>query len=144
VVALDRLGASEIRLVARTKVKGEMLSAALKPYVTAPVQVFAWRDWPQAANTAALLINATSGGMARGSALDLALEPLPAAAAVFDLVYNPLETELMAQARARGLRAINGLGILMHQAVPAFAAFYGTTPNVSPALRAALEKALAP
>jgi len=144
VLALDRLGALEIRLVARSKAKGETLSAALKPYVTAAVQVFAWQDWPQAANGAALLVNASGGGMAGGSRLDVAVEPLPAAAAVFDLIYNPLETELMAKARARGLRAINGLGMLMHQAVPAFAAFYGATPKVTPALRAALEKALAP
>lgn len=144
VLALDRLGASEIRLLARTAAKAEVLAAALKSHVAAPIRVFAWHDWPKAANGAALLVNASGGGMAGGSRLDLAVEPLPAAAAVFDLIYNPLETELMAKARARGLRAINGLGMLMHQAVPAFAAFYGATPKVTPALRAALEKALAP
>jgi shikimate dehydrogenase len=144
VLALDRLGTSEIRLVARPQAKGGTLSVALKPYVRAPLQVFGWQDFPQAANGAALLINATSGGMAGGSKLNLALEPLAAEAAVADLVYNPLETEFMAQARTRGLRAINGLGMLMHQAVPAFAAFYGATPKVTPALRVVLEKALAP
>jgi shikimate dehydrogenase len=62
---------------------------------------------------------------------------------VYDLVYNPLETDLVKQARARGLRPAGGLGMLMHQAVPALAAFYGVTPKVTAELRAHLEQALA-
>ena len=63
-------------------------------------------------------------------------------AAVCDIVYNPLDTPLLKSARARGHICIDGLGMLMHQAVPAFAAFYGVTPSVTPALRAELEQAL--
>ena len=89
-----------------------------------------------------LLVNATSGGLVGATSLDIALDLLPAGAAVCDIVYNPLETPLLKDARARGHRTIDGLGMLMHQAVPAFAAFYGVTPRVTPALRAELEKAL--
>jgi shikimate dehydrogenase len=61
---------------------------------------------------------------------------------VYDLVYNPLETELVKQARQRGLITANGLGMLMHQAVPAFEAFFGVKPQVTSTLRAHLEAAL--
>jgi shikimate dehydrogenase len=64
-------------------------------------------------------------------------------AAVLDIVYNPLETELLKQARARGHVAIDGLGMLMHQAAPSFEAFFGVKPKVTAGLRAALERALA-
>ena len=64
------------------------------------------------------------------------------AAAVCDVVYNPFETPLLKQARALGLKTVDGLGMLMHQAVPAFKAFYGVAPKVTPELRRALEEAL--
>ncbi len=60
-----------------------------------------------------------------------------------DIVYNPLETELLNRARTGGHRTVDGLGMLMHQAVPAFRAFFGVEPKVSPALRRVLEEALA-
>ena len=63
-------------------------------------------------------------------------------AAVCDIVYNPLETDLLKRARARGHRTVDGLGMLMHQAVPSFAEMFGVTPRVTPALRALLERAL--
>ena len=75
-------------------------------------------------------------------ALEIALDDLPRDAAVADIVYNPLETDLLRSARARGHRTMDGLGMLMHQAVPAFAAWFGVTPKVTPELRAELEKAL--
>jgi shikimate dehydrogenase len=61
---------------------------------------------------------------------------LPADAVVADLVYNPLETELLAAARARGLAAVDGLGMLLHQAVPGFERWFGVRPEVTPELRA--------
>jgi shikimate dehydrogenase len=88
------------------------------------------------------VINATSAGMRGKAPLDLSPGALPPDAAVCDIVYNPLETAFLAAARARGHVVIDGLGMLMHQAVPAFAALYGTTPKVTPALRAELEEAL--
>jgi shikimate dehydrogenase len=74
--------------------------------------------------------------------IDLALELLPRSAAVCDIVYNPLETGLLRAARAAGLKTVDGLGMLMHQARPQFRAFYGVEPEVTPALRRELEKAL--
>jgi shikimate dehydrogenase len=89
------------------------------------------------------IVNATSAGMKGTPSLDLDLQALPNTAAVCDIVYSPLETDLLKRARSRGLRTIDGLGMLMHQAVPSFAAFFGVTPKVTPALRSELEKALA-
>jgi len=73
-------------------------------------------------------------------ALDLA--PLSKDAVVADIVYRPLETPLLAAARRRGLKTIDGLGMLLHQAVPAFHAWFGVEPKVTPALRAHLLAAL--
>jgi shikimate dehydrogenase len=67
---------------------------------------------------------------------------LPAGATVFDIVYNPLETDLLKQAKARGLATIDGLGMLMHQAVPSFEAFFAVKPEVTAGLRACMEQAL--
>ncbi len=71
-------------------------------------------------------------------ALDLPLDALPRAAVVNDIVYAPLETPLLAAARARGNRVVDGLGMLLHQARPGFAAWFGVMPEVSPALRRAI------
>jgi shikimate dehydrogenase len=142
VLALDRLGANEIRIFARNVARADALIAQLREGVTAKLGSTAWSDWPLLAKNSALLVNATSGGLAGAAALDLSLDPLPAAATVCDIVYNPLETPLLKEARARGHQTIDGLGMLMHQAVPAFAAFFGATPCVTPDLRAELEKAL--
>lgn len=140
VLALDRLGFARIRIVARRR--ADDLAQALAGTITAVPEGFAWSRWPEAADGALLLINATSAGMTGKPPLDLWLSPLKPGAAVCDLVYNPLETPLLAAARARGHRAVGGLGMLMHQAVPSFAAFYGVTPVVSDALRRELEEAL--
>jgi len=141
ILALAALGLSEIRVVNRTRGRAETLARDLGPKVSPRLSA---ADWPQAASGARLLINATSAGMHGAPNLDIALDALAKDAAVCDIVYNPLETALLASARARGHRTVNGLGMLMHQGAAAFAAFYGVTPAVTPALRSALEKALAP
>jgi shikimate dehydrogenase len=138
VLALSQLGAGEIRLVARNAAR----AGALKGIVKTGFRSLAWNGWGEAAAGAALFVNATSAGMRGKSALDLPLDPLPRSAAVCDIVYNPLETPLLKQARARGNVVIDGLGMLMHQAVPSFEAFYGAQPAVTPALRQELEGAL--
>jgi shikimate dehydrogenase len=84
---------------------------------------------------AALLVNTTSLGMQGQPPLELDLAPLPAGAVVADLVYVPLETPLLAAARARGLAAVGGLGMLLHQARPGFARWFGVEPQVDAALR---------
>ena len=95
------------------------------------------RASPRRCRSADLLVNTTSLGMAGQPPLDLDLPALPEHAVVADIVYVPLETPLLAAARARGLRIVDGLGMLLHQAVPGFARWFGVTPEVTPELRAA-------
>ena len=83
----------------------------------------------------ALLVNTTPLGMGADRSVPLVLERAPSALAVADIVYVPLETPLLAAARARGLRAVDGLGMLLHQAVPGFAAWFGVEPTVDDDLR---------
>jgi shikimate dehydrogenase len=85
-----------------------------------------------------ILINATTLGMRGQSRLQIDLVPMQDGATVCDIVYAPLETALLASARARGLHAIDGLGMLLHQAVPAFERWFGVRPSVTPELRAAV------
>ena len=95
-----------------------------------------WAEIPAALARADLLVNTTSLGMAGQPPLAIDLAPLPGTAIVADIVYAPLETELLAGARRRGLRTVDGLGMLLHQAVPGFARWFGVTPEVTPELRA--------
>ena len=81
-------------------------------------------------------------GMKGSPSIDIALDALPKTAVICDIVYNPLETPLLKRARAAGFKTVDGLGMLMHQAVPSFEAFFGIRPLVTPALRAALIEAL--
>ncbi|MGJ3262150.1 MAG: shikimate dehydrogenase [Salinarimonas sp.] len=90
-----------------------------------------------------LLVNATSLGMVGKDPLAIDLAPLPGHAAVADIVYAPLETGLLRAARARGLATVDGLGMLLHQAVPGFARWFGVRPQVTPELRALVEADLA-
>jgi shikimate dehydrogenase len=106
-------------------------------------------DWESAAKGAWLVINTTSAGMKGSASLNLDLSVLQNDAIVCDIVYNPLKTQLLKAAKARGLATIDGLGMLMYQAAPSFQAFFyphlvnPPTPKVTPGLRAALVEALA-
>jgi shikimate dehydrogenase len=142
ILALSEIGIREIRIVGRNHGRAEVLAQEFSARAKMPLRAFAWSDWAKAAEGAGILVNATSAGMSGKEALDLSLDALPVNAVVTDLVYNPLETELLKQAQARGNRVVDGLGMLMHQAVPAFEAFYGERPQVTPALRTELKKAL--
>jgi shikimate dehydrogenase len=82
-----------------------------------------------------ILVNTTSLGMSGQPPLEIDLSPMQSSAAVHDIVYVPLETPLLAAARRRGLRTIDGLGMLLHQAVPAFERFFGVKPKVTEGLR---------
>ena len=84
----------------------------------------------------ALLVNATSLGMTGQKPLSVDVLALPSDAVVADIVYVPLETPLLAAARARGLATVDGLGMLLHQAVPGFERWFGVRPEVTPELRA--------
>ena len=140
-LALARAGAPEIRLLNRTHARAEALAKALGSH--ARVKLVEWGDWPRAFEGASLLVNATSLGMTKKPPLELSLAALPPNAAVADIVYNPLETDLLSEARKRGHRTMDGLGMLMHQAAPAFTAWFGVVPEVTKELRAELVKALA-
>lgn len=125
--ALLDAGCPALTLVNRNVARAEALAKALG----GPVSVAAT---PPLAG-AALLVNATSLGMVGQPPLAIDLAPLPGHAVVADAVYVPLETPLLAAARARGLRAVDGLGMLLHQARPGFARWFGTMPEVDTALR---------
>lgn len=140
VVGLSERGLTRIRVANRTPGRAEAV-AALAPGLAEAV---AWADLPRHLPKAGLLVNTTSLGMAGHPALDIDLDALPAHAAVADIVYVPLETPLLATARARGLAAVDGLGMLLHQAVPGFAAWFGPRPAVTAALREAVVADLIP
>lgn len=130
--ALVGRGIAEVRIANRTRVHADALKARFGPAVVA----VPWQKRNEALAGARLLVNATSLGMEGGPVLDLDLDAVPAEAVVNDLVYAPLETALLAGARARGLRCADGLGMLLHQAVPGFAAWFGVRPEVTDELRA--------
>ena len=131
-VALLGAGVTELRLANRNRNRAEALAAAIGGTVT----VVDWEARAEALTGAGLLVNSTSLGMSGQPPLTLALDALPREAVVADLVYSPLETPLLAAARARGCVGVDGLGMLLHQARPSFAAWFGPDPQVTPALRA--------
>lgn len=131
-------GAPEIRLANRTPERAQQLATEFG----ARVRAIAWDEREEALAGAALLVNTTSMGMTGQPPLEIALEDLPASALVSDIVYAPLETDLLAQARRRGLRAVDGLGMLLHQARPAFRDWFGPMPKVTPELRRRIEATL--
>ena len=97
-----------------------------------------WDDRGEALKAATLLVNATSLGMKGQPPLEIDLSHLPHTAAVCDIVYIPLETALLATARACGNRCIDGLGMLLHQGRPGFEAWFGVKVDVSPEQRRAV------
>ena len=142
VLALNQLGASTIHILNRNAARAEALAQALQKNLKSRLVPGALEDWRKVAVDAALLLNSTSAGMTGNPPLSIDLSTLPKSAAVCDIVYNPLQTQLLKDAAARGHKTIDGLGMLMHQAVPSFEAFFGTKPEVTPGLRAELERVL--
>lgn len=131
VQVLLEAGAPEISLVNRTEARAR----ALAEHLGGPIRLIDWRDREAALEGANLLVNASSLGMRGEPALNLSLAALPREAVVADIVYVPLLTELLATAAARGNRVVDGLGMLLHQARPAFAAWFGVEPEVTPELK---------
>jgi shikimate dehydrogenase len=134
-VSLVDQGAREIRLVNRTPARAQSLERELG----GPIRALAWKDREAALEEAVMLINTTSQGMVGERPLELALDALPVTALVSDIIYIPRETPLLAAARKRGNPTVNGLGMLLHQARPAFRAWFGIMPEVTPELRAIIE-----
>ena len=134
VYGLLERGVPHVVVVNRTLPRAEAFVVEFGKRVTAA----SFRDLAAWLQDADLLVNTTSLGMAGQPPLEVDLEPLSPSAAVCDIVYVPLETPLLAAARARGLRTVDGLGMLLNQAVPAFEQFFGLRPKVTPALREAV------
>jgi shikimate dehydrogenase len=128
-VALLDAGAPEVRITNRTDARAQALA---EEFGLTPIP---WADRAAALDGAALVANATSLGMTGQPPLEVSLDALPSDALVHDIVYAPLETELLAQARVRGNPIVDGLGMLLHQARPGFEAWFGVSPEVTPALR---------
>jgi shikimate dehydrogenase len=112
---------------------------ALAEKFGAAVQPSAWSEVAGLLPRAGLLVNTTSLGMHGQPPLEIDVSLLPTTAVVADLVYVPLQTELLAAAHARGLRTADGLGMLLHQAVRGFELWFGRRPEVTPELRALIE-----
>ncbi len=121
----------EIRLLNRTPAR----AAALVERFGGPVVSGDWDARSGALAGCGLLVNTTSLGMAGAPPLELDLDALPGNAVVADIVYAPLVTPLLADARARGHRTVDGLGMLLHQAVPGFEKWFGVRPEVTDELR---------
>lgn len=128
--ALVERGFTDIRLANRTVEKAEALAA----HFGAAIRPLAIGEIGEHLEKARLLVNTTSLGMKGSSALKLDLSPLPGDAVVADIVYVPLRTELLKAAEKRGLRTADGLGMLLHQAVPGFERWFGVRPEVTGAL----------
>ncbi|MDR3518548.1 MAG: shikimate dehydrogenase [Azospirillaceae bacterium] len=135
VVSLLDAGVPSVRLINRTDARAHDLAGALGGAPGTAIEVVAWDQRAAALGDAGLLVNTTTQGMEGHAALDLVLDDLPGAATVTDIVYTPLETPLLAAARARGNPVVDGLGMLLHQARPGFQAWFGRLPEVTPALR---------
>ena len=130
--ALLAAGAPEVRIINRTLAKAEIVAGAL----SGPVKVFPLDQLARALAGAGALVNATSAGLDGKGELDVPLEATPAGCVVMDLVYRPLETPLLANARALGRPTVDGLEMLIRQAQPSFEAFFGQAPDASVDVRA--------
>ena len=132
--ALIDAGAGEVRFINRTAARAEAVATALG----GPCTVWPWSVRAAALEDCVLLVNTTTLGMAGRPPLDIVLDSLPPPAVVNDIVYTPLETPLLRAAAARGHPVVDGIGMLLHQARPGFEAWFGTAPEVTAELRAAV------
>lgn len=136
--ALTSLKVPEIIATNRTREKAEEIKQIIVEnfrYPAEKIKVVDWENRSNALEHANLLVNATSLGMKGQPPLEIDLSFLPKDALVTDIVYNPLETELLKQARERGNKTVDGLGMLLHQAAPGFEAWFGIKPEVTEELR---------
>ncbi len=135
VAALDMAGFDEIAVANRTLARITPLAeCASKAKVTA----YEWADRAKAASGARLIVNATSLGLNEKDPLDAPVENAGANAIAFDLVYKPLHTHFLRSAEMKGLRAVDGLGMLVHQAAAAFEIWFGKKPDAEAGRIAAL------
>jgi shikimate dehydrogenase len=129
---LIEAGASKILIANRSRTRALGLVESFGP----TVEAIGWDDRDAALADCGMLINTTSLGMTGQEPLSIDLARLPRTGIVADIVYSPLQTPLLAAARARGNVAVDGLGMLLHQAVPGFERWFGVRPEVTPELKA--------
>ena len=127
-------GAPRVWLVNRTRARAEELAAD----IGGAIKVADWVSRETLLEGAALVVNTTTQGMAGQPPLELDLRALPGSAVVTDIVYTPLMTPLLTAAQTRGNRVVDGVGMLLHQARPGFAAWFGREPEVTEGLKAAV------
>jgi len=137
--SLQEAGVGEIRIVSRKEKGARGLTQEVAQAAGPSATSVSWEDREAALVDISLLVNGTPLGMSSSPPLDLALDLLPETAVVYDTVYAPLETDLLQRARARGNPAVDGLGMLIHQARHAFEAWFGVMPKATPELREILE-----
>lgn len=137
IVALQNAGARQITVINRTPETAKELA---KEFI---LQWQPWESRERVLEGASLLVNTTSLGMEGKPPLGIALDALPTDALVTDIVYAPLETRLLQDARARGNPTVDGLNMLIHQAAEAFRLWHGVTPEVTPELRRHVLKGIA-
>ncbi|MCC6949353.1 MAG: shikimate dehydrogenase [Bradyrhizobiaceae bacterium] len=134
VYGLLQRGLKRVVVVNRTPGRAEAIATRFGLRVT----IASYDDLPEWLQDADLFVNTTTLGMAGQPPLEIDLAPMQSSGIVCDIVYVPLETPLLAAARARGLRAVEGLGMLLHQATLGFERWFGVRPKVTPELRAAV------
>ena len=140
IYALAVDGTKKITIINRTISKAEKLVSDLGPHIEAEINSTDWSELAVHLKTADLLVNTTSLGMAGAPELDVPLDVLSATSTVCDIVYVPLETDLLKRSKTLGLKTCEGLGMLIHQARPAFRSWFGREPDVSQALYDLLKK----
>jgi len=131
-------GAKEIRLINRNLEKAQTLASSLGPQI----KPLPWSQLNESLNGVKTLVNTTSLGMVGQAALEIDLSDLDKDALVTDIIYIPLETDLLKLAKARGNPVTNGLGMLLHQGPPAWKIWFGIEPEVTEELRSLLEKSI--
>ncbi|MFC5586707.1 shikimate dehydrogenase [Nitratireductor kimnyeongensis] len=129
--AIQKAGYKKICIVNRTLARAQELATRFGK----GVEAHDWAEISTLLGNADLVVNTSALGMTGQPPLDISLDPVPEGAIVSDIVYAPLETKLLAAAAKRGLQAVDGLGMLLHQAVPGFERWFGVRPVVSGALR---------
>ncbi|UZF91207.1 shikimate dehydrogenase [Bosea sp. NBC_00550] len=132
---LKARGVGRILIVNRSRGRAEELAAALGR----PLEAGEWSERDRLVGQADLIVNTTALGMQGKPPLEIDLSGLRPGTIVDDIVYVPLKTALLAETERRGGIPVDGLGMLLHQAVPGFARWFGVTPQVTPALRALIE-----
>ena len=138
IYALLQAGVSKIRILNRTVEKAQCIKSDFDSY--GDIGVYDWDVRASILSDSVLLVNTTSLGMTGKPSLEISLNNLPVNSVVCDIVYAPLYTDLLCQARERGNHIVTGIGMLLHQARPAFKAWHGIMPNVDSLLESKILK----